>query len=157
MDLTQKAEGAPYYLTTSMIRCPLGRFWVVLLDCDIEVYQSEHIGDMDNPWLRLKQFCQDNQVSIVNMACVSKDQGPYAQVNLEANADGYFYAKRCRKLLAANPNFAGMQDDAEGVGQLQGNELTIHWRLEDGRNEIEVRDLSKVHPKHAEPLSLIRK
>lgn len=157
MDLTQKAEGAPYYLTTRILDCPLSHFWVVLLDCGLEVYQSEHVGNMDNPWLRLKQFCQDNNVTIVNMAFVSKDQGPYAQVNLDANADGYFYAKRCRKLLAANPKFTGMQDNAEGVGQLKGDELTIHWKLDDGRDEIEVRDLSKAHPKHAEPLSLIRK
>ena len=154
-DLKHEAEGAPYCLTTSMMECPFNRFWVVLLDCGLEVYQSFHSHDMDNPWLRLKQFCQDHHVTIANMAFV--DQSLDGQVNLDPGADGYFYSKRCRKLLAANPNFTGMQDDAEGVGELKGDILTIHWKLDDGRNEIEVRDLSKVHHKHREPLSLIRK
>lgn len=157
MELKQIAQGAPYHLTTSMKECSLHRFWVVLLDCGLEIYQSRHDSGMDNPWLRLKQFCQDNDVKPVNMAWATHNLDPSEQINLDSDADGFFYSKRVRRLFApTNPAYGGYQDNAEGVGQLRGDILTVYWIKDDGTKEAEHRDLSQTL-KHQNPISLIRK
>lgn len=81
-----------------------------------------------------------------------------AQINLRSGADGYFYARRVRKMLAADPAFSGYEDQAQGFGELVGNKLTIHWveTTEEGKVTTEVRDLTAVHPKHSNPIGLIR-
>lgn len=156
MDLKQVAQGAPYHLATSMKECPFDRFWVVLLDSHIEVYQSIQEEKQDNPWLRLKQFCEDHDTKPINMAWAVKNLDANEQINMTPGADGYFYSKRTRKMWgASDPRWNGYQDDAEGVGELDGNVLTIHWRLDDGRIQVERRELEP-DSKHGEPLSLIR-
>lgn len=159
MDLREKAQGAPYHLATSLEECPLGRFWVVQLDCGLEVYQSEERSDCDepSPWLRLKRFCKDNNARPVNMARAGKDLNPSTQVNLDPTADAYFYARRARKMMCAHPAYSGYEDSAQGIGQLRGETLEIFWEYDDGRGtEVETRPL-KAHPKSDPELSLIRK
>lgn len=157
MNLKQKAEGAPYHLITSMEECPLGRFWVVQLDQSIEVYQSHEDLTLDEPnaWMRLKQFCEDNNVKPINMAFASKDLNPNTQINLDPLADGYFYTRRSRKLMSGNPQLSGYEDHAQGVGQLHKNTLKIVWEFDSGGIEFETRDISD-HPK-SQLVSLIRK
>ena len=125
MDLKQQAEGAPYHLVTSMEECSLGRFWVVQLSPGFEVYQTSEDPTLDepSPWMRLKQFCEDNNVVPINMAFASADLNPNTQVNLDPLADGYFYSRRMRKLMAGNPKWSGYEDHAQGVGQLHKNTL----------------------------------
>ena len=157
MDLRQKAQGAPYHLVTSMAECPLGRFWVVQLDCGFEVYQSNEDPSLEEPnsWMRLKQFCEDNKVKPVNMARAGKDLNPATQINLDPMADGYYYARRVRKLMAGSAGYSGYQDHAQGVGQLHKNTLKIIWELDDGRFDVEQRSIDD-HPK-SQLVSLIRK
>lgn len=157
MNLKQQAEGAPYHLVTSMEECPLGRFWVVHLDADFEVYQSHEDPDLDEPnsWMRLKQFCEDNNCRPINMAFASKDLNPSTQINLDPLADAYFYTRRVRKLMSGNPDLSGYQDHAQGVGQLHRNTLKIIWEFDSGGIEFETRNIED-HPK-SEPVSLIRK
>lgn len=157
MDPRQKAKGAPYHLATSMEECPLGRFWVVQLDCGIEVYQTDDNPDCDEPnaWMRLKRFCEDTGCRPVNMARASQNGDPGTQINMDPMADGYFYAKRMRKLLAGSLAYSGYEDYAQGVGQLHGSILKIMWELESGHVEVETRDIHD-HPKSQTP-SLIRK
>lgn len=158
MDLRQKAQGAPYHLATSFEECPLGRFWVVQLSCGLEIYQSEDNPTYDEPsaWMRLKQFCNDHDVQPMNMAVTGKDLDPSRQINLDPQADAYYYARRLRKLMAANAGYSGYQDSAQGVGQLHGKKLRIVWEFDDGRGfDIEERDLDD-HPK-SHPVSLIHK
>lgn len=157
MDLRQVAKGAPYNLALSIEECPLWRFWVVLLDCGIEVYQTLEDPSLDehSPWMRLKKFCEDHKIKIVSMAFARKDFSQMAQINLAPQADGYFYSKRMRKMLAANPYWSGYQDEAQGFGELHGDRLTIHWVDSDnGRVTTEHRDLAS--HKKASGLSLIR-
>jgi len=157
MNLKQQAEGAPYHLVTSMEECSLGRFWVVQLDADFEVYQSHDDPTLDesNSWMRLKQFCDDNNCRPINMAFASKDLNPGTQINLDPLADGYFYTRRARKLLTGDPRLSGYQDNAQGVGQLHRNTLKIIWEFDHGGMEFETRHLDE-HPK-SQPVSLIRK
>ena len=157
MDLRQLAKGAPYHLTTEMGECSMWRFWVVLLDCEIEVYQSLEDASLaePNPWLRLKQFCKDQNCKIASMSFARQDFNPVAQINLKPQADGYFYSKRIRKMMAANPYFSGYQDEAQGFGELHGNILTIHWvDSNNGKVTTEIRDLSK-NKKQSGKLGLI--
>ena len=161
MNPKEQAQGAPYYLVTSMQECPFDRFWVVLVDCDgvgVEVYQSEDNASLDEPsaWMRLKNFCRDNGYSIGNMAYGNKSLDIAQQINFNAGADGYFYTKRIRKLMSGNPRYAHYADNAIGLGQLEGETLTIHWIFDDGKKEIEQRPLLP-HAKSLEPVSLIRK
>ncbi len=157
MNLKQQAEGAPYHLATSLEECPFDRFWVVLLDSGLEVYESCDDPTLDEPssWMRLKQFCEDHNIKLASMAFASMPLNPDKQINLDPLADGYFYAKRTRKLMAGNPNMSGYQDYARGVGQLYKNTLKIIWEFDDGRMEFETRPLDD-HPK-SQLFSLIRK
>jgi len=151
------AEGAPYYLATSIEQTPFYRFWVVLLENGLEVYQSCDDPKLEEPnsWIRLKQFCEDNDVKPSSMAFASADLNPHTQINLDPLADGYFYTKRIRKLIAANPNFSGREDHAQGVGQLYKDTLKIIWEFDDGSIEMEERNI-KDNPK-SNLISLIRK
>lgn len=158
MDLRQVAKVAPYHLATKMEESDLWRFWVVLLDCGVEVYQTSENADLDepNPWVRLKQFCKDHDCKIIGMSFARKDLNPVAQINLKPMADGYFYARRVRKLMSQNPIWAGYSDEAQGFGELNGDVLTIHWvDVNDGRVTTENRDLAK-HHKNKGGLGLIR-
>lgn len=154
--MKEKIQGAPYFLVTDLEKCPLARFWVVQLDCGVEVFQSLEDNNLKipNPWMRLKQFCKDHNVRIVNMARGNKDLDPTNQINLEPMADGYFYSKRVRKMMSAHPAYNGYQDFAEGVGYLKGDVLQIVWDFGDGHFEAEKRSL-KDHPK-SKSISLIR-
>ena len=158
MDLRQHAKGAPYNFATKMEESPLWRFWVALLDCGVEIYQTPEDPTLDEPnsWVRLKQFCQENDCKIVSMAFARQDLNPVAQINLSPDAEGYFYSKRIRKFMSANPHFSGYQDEAQGFGELKGETLTIHWvDSTDGRVTTERRDLSKSQKHHGQ-LGLIR-
>ena len=158
MNPRQLAKGAPYHLATEIEECPLWRFWVVLLDNGTEIYQTEPDGDLDdpNPWIRLKQFCKDQDCKIVSMSFARKDFNPVAQINLSPTADGYFYSRRVRKLMAANPGWSGLGDAAQGFGELHGTRLTIHWvDDESGRVTTEHREVVK-NGKHDGSVGLIR-
>lgn len=157
MTLRQEAEGAPYHLATKMEECGLSRFWVVQLDAGFEVYQIAEDASLREPnaWMRLKQFCEDRDVKIANMAFASANLDPATQINLDPSADGYFYSRRVRQMMAADPMYGGYQDVAQGVGELHGDRLKIIWELDDGRVETEERNLSD-HPK-SQNVSLIQK
>jgi hypothetical protein len=158
MDLRQVAKGAPYHLATMIEECPLWRFWVVLLDRQIQIFQTPDEASLDehSTWMRLKQFCIDHDCKIVGMAFAQKDLNPAVQINIPTMADGYFYSKRIRKMMAANPAYGGYQDEAQGVGVLQGDELTIHWvNSDDGSVTIQKRSLDS-HQKSTGMLGLIR-
>jgi hypothetical protein len=136
----------------------LWRFWVVILDCGIEIYQTEQNASLDKPnsWLRLKQFCKDNDCKILSMAFARKDLNQTAQIDLRPQADGYFYSRRIRKMLTSNPYWAGHQEKAQGFGELKGDVLTIHWVDDDsGRVIVENRDI-KTHHKNDGGIGLIR-
>jgi hypothetical protein len=156
MNLRQKAQGAPYHLVTSFDGCLLGRFWVVLLDCGVEVYQShdDPLLDEPNAWMRLKQFCEDVGTKPINMAFSNKELDTNTQINLDPLADAYFYARRTRKMISPNPAFNGYQDNAQGVGQLHIDTLRIVWELDDGNFDFEERHLDH-YP--SPPISLIYK
>lgn len=157
MDLRQNAKVAPYHLATSMEESDLWRFWVVLLDCGFEVYQTSESPNLDepSPWLRLKQFCEDHGCKIVSMAFARKDLNRMAQIDLSPLADGYFYSKRVRKMLARNPYWSGYQDEAQGFGELRGEQLTIHWVDQaTGRVTTENRNVGR-HHKNGGGLGLI--
>lgn len=157
MDLRQLAKGAPYHLTTEMEECSMWRFWVVLLDNGVEVYQTLEDPTLDEPnsWLRLKQFCKDQNCKIASMSFARQDFNPVAQINLTPQADGYFYSKRVRRMMTQNPHFANYQDEAQGFGELHGDTLTIHWvDSRNGRVTTESRDFSK-NAKHSGKLGLI--
>ena len=157
MDLRQVAEGAPYHLVTQMEACTLGRFWVVQLSTNFEVYQSADRADLDEPtaWMRLKRFCEDHDVKPMNMALASSPIDAERQINMDPLADAYFYSKRHRKLWGAHPGYGLYEDNAHGVGQLHKNTLKIFWELDDGRFEVEERALDE-NPK-SPPVSLIYK
>jgi hypothetical protein len=156
-DLRKVAQGAPYYLATSIEECPFERFWVVLLDDEVEIYQSEEDGSLDepSPWMRLKLLCEEQECKIMNMAYANKSFDPSVQINLDPEADGYYYTRRARKMMSANPGFSGYEDLAQGFGELRGETLGIIWELSDGQRHSEVRNLSD-HPK-SNHISLIRK
>lgn len=157
MDLRQVAEGAPYHLITRMEQCPLGRFWVVQLDTDFEVYQDEDHSDLGEPnaWMRLKKFCEDHGIRPMNMAFANKNLDRSTQIDMDPLADAFYYTRRMRKLWGAPAYYGPYLDEAQGVGQLFKNTLKIIWELEDGRFEVEERKLDD-HPK-SRPVSLIYK
>ncbi len=157
MDLREAAKGTPYHLTTQRKACPLHMFWVVLLDCGLEVYQNDKDSNLaePDPWMRLKQFCQDHDTAIVNMALAYKLEKDPRQINLDPMADGYFYIQRLRKLWGTISSIQ-YEDHSIGVGQLNGHMLRIVWTLDDGREQYETRDMNTYHPK-SQLLSLIRK
>jgi len=136
------------------------RFWVVQLASDdgasCEVYQNEPDASCDptNPWLRLGKLCSDfDDLRIVNMAYVDRNDVA-RQINLPANATGYFYSKRIRKLFNAGPY--AFEDQAEGVGVLdEDNALDIYWISTDGRLEREKRLLEN-NDKHSAMAGLIK-
>lgn len=135
----------------------MSRFWVVQLDCGFDIYQSHDDASLDEPstWMRLKLFCEENDVKPVNMARADKTLNPDSQVNLDPYADGYYYTRRMRRLMTYLPGHAGYHDSADGIGQLHKNTLKIVWELEDGRTEIEERQIDD-NPK-ASLIALIRK
>lgn len=151
------ANATPYHLTTSLEACPLERFWVVQLDCKLDVFQNDKSPDMQepDPWMRLKQFCKDHGAEIVNMALAYRNPRDPRQINLDPMSDGYYYAERQRKLIM-HPT-RNYQDHSVGVGELQGDKLTILWTFDDGAEESEVKDLTKQHPKHQSMPTLIRR
>lgn len=157
MILRQEAENAPYHLATKIEECGLNRFWVVQLDAGFEVYQiAEDISLHEpNAWMRLKRFCEDNDATITNMAFASANLDPATQINLDPSADGYFYSRRLRKMMSADPIYGGYQDVSQGIGELHGDVLKIVWELDNGQTEIEERKLSD-HPK-SQYISLIQK
>lgn len=157
MNLMSKAQGAPYCLATSIEECPMSRFWVVQLDCGFDVYQSSDDASLSEPsaWMRLKLFCEDNNVKPMNMARANKDLSSDSQVNLDPYADGYYYMRRIRKMATYHPGYAGYSDCADGIGQLHKNTLKIIWELDDGRTEMEERQIDE-NPK-SKLVSLIRK
>jgi hypothetical protein len=147
MDLRHVAKGAPYHLATSLEECPLWRFWVVLLDSGqgMEIFQTpdEAAFEESSTWMRLRRFCDDHDLRIVGMAYAQKDLDQSCQINLTPQADGYFYSKRIRKMMAAHPAFSGYSDEAQGVGELKGDILTIHWiDSNTGRVTTESRDIT---------------
>jgi len=154
-DMQAVANAAPYHLTTSLDACPLERFWVVLLDCHIEVYQNDKCMDLDepDPWMRLKKFCQEQNARIMHMALAYKDRDDASQISLQPMSDGYFYSERSRRLIHPVHTY---NDHSIGVGQLFDDKLQIVWTLDNGQTEVEVRDLSKLHPKHSTLPQLIR-
>ena len=105
--------------------------------------------------MRLKQFCEDCDVKPSSTAFANADLNPSTQINLDPLADGYFYARRTRKLLASNPIHSGYEDHAQGVGQLYKDTLKIIWEFHYGGMEMEERNL-KDNPKSS-LISLIRK
>ena len=135
----------------------MGRVWVVLLECGIDIYQSEDDPTLDEPnsWMRLKQFCEDQKTRPMNMARAGKDLDPQKQINMDPLADGYYYARRVRRLMSGSRSYGGYQDNAEGIGQLHKNTLKIIWELDNGRFDVEERKLDD-HPK-SKLISLIRK
>ena len=151
------ANAAPYYLTTSLDACPLERFWVVQLDCNLEVYQNDKSPDLDkaDPWMRLKQFCKDHGAEIINMAFAYRNPRDPRQVNMDPTSDGYFYSERHRQLVM-HPR-RNYQDHAIGVGELKGEKLTVLWLFDDGNEEVEIKDLTQIHPKHNSMSMLIRR
>ena len=151
------ANAAPYHLTTSLDACPLARFWVVQLDCNLEVYQNDKSPDLDepDPWMRLKRFCNDHGAEIVNMALAYRNPRDPRQVNLDPMSDGYYYGQRHRQLIL-HP-VKTYEDHAVGVGELQGDKLTILWSLDDGNEEVEVKNLAQLDPKHQSLSFLIRR
>lgn len=159
MDLRQVAKDAPYHLATEIGGCQLWRFWVVLLSNGMEIFQTLEDPSLAecNPWIRLSKFCADHNLKIVSMSFARKDYCEMAQINLKPMADGYFYSRRIRKMLCADPGFSGYQDEAQGFGELNGNILTIHWVRsdEEGAVTVEHRDISK-STKHQSLLGLIR-
>jgi hypothetical protein len=70
-------------------------------------------------------------------------------------ADGYFYTRRSRKLMAGNPHLSGYEDHAQGVGQLHKDTLKIIWEFDNGGIEFEIRNIND-NPK-SQPVSIIRK
>lgn len=142
-----------YQLATRLEECPFDSFWVVLLDDGTEVYQNEDNAALTeaSPWMRLKLFCQEHGRKIVHMAYAFRGSGE--QINCLPDADGYFFAKRIRKLMASHPAISGFADEAIGVGYLRGVVLTIHWRRNDGVVETETRDISRLEQP---PFNLIK-
>jgi hypothetical protein len=157
MSLIELATSAPYCLATAMSDINLGRFWVVQLSCGFEVYQTEDDPTLEEPnsWMRLKAFCDDNDVQIVNMARANKNLDQSNQVNLDPMADGYYYARRVRHMMSYHPAFSGYNDNAEGIGQLHKNVLKIIWEIDGGGIEVEERKLDD-NPK-SNFISLIKK
>lgn len=158
MNLRQVAMAAPYLLCTSQSETPLYQFWVVKLDSGLEVYQTPDDPTLDEPnaWLRLRAYCEDTNSKILCMAYATQDHDQSRQVNLEPNADGYFYSRRIRKLMAANPGFSGYSDTSEGFGLLSDNVLSITWiDAKTGRSTVENRNLD-ANPKCGDHLGLIR-
>ena len=147
MDLWQVAKGAPYRLVTSVEECPFEDYWTVLIEHEgqlLSIYQSVKT-DKDS-WLRLKSFCQDHKLTVSHMLM----NGAH-KVCLSPNADGYFYTKRIRRMMAIDPRAAAMSDQGVGLGELHGDDLKIHWLNGNGTTEIENRKLE------SDPPSLIRK
>jgi hypothetical protein len=151
------ANAAPYHLTTSLDACPLERFWVVQLDCHLEVYQNDKSPDFaePDPWMRLKKFCQDHGAIILNMALARRNPRDPRQINLDPMSDGYFYSERHRQLVIHPTKH--YQDHAVGVGELKGDKLTILWMFDNDQEEVEVKDLTELHPKHQSMNALIRR
>lgn len=132
-----------YGLATTIEECPYEKFWVVILSDGTQVFQSEPDAKFNqpNPWVRLKQYCQDKKLHVAGMAYANKAYDQSQQINLSHLADGYFYSKRVRKMLTYHPAYTGFQDNAEGVGEVFGDKLIIKWIHPDGRIEDEIREI----------------
>jgi len=159
MNLRSKAQAAPYNLATAMGESDLDRFWVVLLSNGTEVFQTAENPTLSEPnsWVRLKQFCADYNLHIINMAVANRDLDPRSQINLDPTADGFFYSRRIRRLMCANPYKSGYNDEAQGYGYLRGDDLMIYWELTDGRIEVENSKLSERSKGNHNPIGLIRR
>jgi hypothetical protein len=147
MDLEQKAR-LDYHLATRLEECPFEWYWAVSIDNGFNVFQTEDDQSLKEPnsWMRLKQFCQDEKVKIIAMVygCRSNSR---ANLNITPNADGYFFAKRVRRMLmATDPNFWGYEDQATGFGALNKNTLHIMWRDPKGQLLHESRDIGQNQP-----------
>ena len=146
MDFKKNAGSEPYFLATSINETSLYKFWVVLLEHNIEIYQTPNDKNLKihEPWLRLKAFCNDFNIKILSMAFAQKDFSK--QLNLSHIADGYFYSKRIQKQLPGNTYYS------QGFGELSNNELKIHW-IDDVTSDVQIEN-RKIN-KNFIPLGLI--
>lgn len=142
-----------YNLATSLQECPFDSFWVVLLSDGTEIYQSDDNPSLHeaSPWMRLKLLCKEKGVYICHMAYAHRSAAKQ-QINCIPDADGYFFSKRVRKMMAADPAYCGYTDNSVGIGYMHGAILKIHWLLDNGIVEVEEKDISRLEQK---PFNLI--
>jgi hypothetical protein len=147
MDLEMKAK-TEYRLATRLEECPFEWYWAVSVDNGFNVFQTEDDPSLGEPnaWMRLQKFCKEQNVRITAMVygCRSNHK---ANLNVGENADGYFFAKRMRKIfMATDPNFEGYEDHATGFGALRGDTLHIMWKDNTGAIICESRNISNNRP-----------
>lgn len=138
MDIAQRALDEPYYLLLEQPKD--GTYWSAELDCGVVVYQcpNDDALSQPQPWLRLKQFCKDLGIKICALSLYSSST---KLVELEHNADGYYFSNKVIKVMAPIPQ---PRDGLffMGVGALKEKVLTIHWlNTCDFSVEVETRDL----------------
>lgn len=61
-------------------------YWNVRLSNGLEVYEDDGV---ENCWLRLKRYCEENNLYIVNMVLCFRSH----HVQIPTNAPGYFFIK----------------------------------------------------------------
>lgn len=72
--------------------------WIVSLDNGQTVFQDDGRPGLENSaWLRLKEYCENNNLYITNMSIGFRSN----RYNLEPNADGYYFAKGVRGMWGA--------------------------------------------------------
>lgn len=72
--------------------------WIVSLNNGQVVFQDEGRPGLENSaWLRLKNYCESNNLYITGMSIGFRSN----RYNLESNADGYYFAKGARGMWGA--------------------------------------------------------
>ena len=97
--------------------------WIVKLSNGETVYQDDGRPDVEpeSAWLRLKQYCEDNNLHITNMKLKNRSN----QVDLGSDHDGYFFCK-----VAGSFMFSGGTNHSFKIGYLNDGRLRVRkWIL----------------------------
>tara|TARA_Y100001963_G_scaffold58553_1_gene81914 strand:+ start:16480 stop:16929 length:450 start_codon:yes stop_codon:yes gene_type:complete len=97
--------------------------WIVKLSNGETVYQDDGRPDVkpESAWLRLKQYCEENNLYITNMKLKNRSN----QVDLGSDHDGYFFCK-----VAGSFMFSGDTNHSFKIGYLNDGRLRVRkWNL----------------------------
>jgi|TARA_R100001163_G_scaffold61502_1_gene51554 hypothetical protein len=97
--------------------------WIATLSNDEVIYQDDGRPDVEpaSAWLRMKQYCEENDLHITNMKVRNRSHIEDAG----SNYDGYFFCKGAGALM-----FGDFTVHTFNIGVLENGKLRVRtWRL----------------------------
>jgi hypothetical protein len=96
--------------------------WIVKLTNNLEVYQDDNRPGLEpSAWLRLKEYCETNNVKIANFTLRFRSH----YENIVPNKTGYIFCKGCIALLGNESSY-----NLYKVGYIENNSIIMEkWRV----------------------------